>query len=102
MLDEDTGSRFEFPYFGADRKPLVLCDEVSYADPDADQPSHTLYQWIHSLGDVVSALAGAGLTIEWLHEFDYSPTPAIRGCTNAGMTTIWPTAGGTSRSSRSA
>ena len=62
-----------FPYFGADRKPLVLRDEVSYADPDADQPSHTLYQWIHSLGDVVSALAGAGLTIEWLHEFDYSP-----------------------------
>ncbi|HTH84632.1 class I SAM-dependent methyltransferase [Mycobacterium sp.] len=73
MLDEDTGTRFEFPYFGADRKPLVLRDEVSYADPDADQPSHTLYQWIHSLGDVVSALAGAGLTIEWLHEFDYSP-----------------------------
>ena len=73
MLDEDTGTRFEFPYFGANRKPLVLRDEVSYADPDADQPSHTLYQWIHSLGDVVSALAGAGLTIEWLHEFDYSP-----------------------------
>jgi SAM-dependent methyltransferase len=73
MLDEDTGSRFEYPYFDSERKPLVLHDEVSYADPEADQPSHTLYQWIHTLGDVVSALANAGLTIDWLHEFDYSP-----------------------------
>ncbi len=73
MLDEETGSRFEFPYFGTERKPLVFNDEVSYADPQADQPRHTLYQWIHPLGDVVSAIASAGLRIEWLHEFDFSP-----------------------------
>jgi SAM-dependent methyltransferase len=73
MLDEDTGTRFEFPYFESERRPLVFHDEVSYADPEADQPSHTLYQWLHPLGDVVSAIAGAGMTIEWLHEFDYSP-----------------------------
>ena len=73
MLDEETGSRFEYPYFESNREPLVFHDEVSYANPEAEQPSHTLYQWIHTLGDVVSAIADAGLTIEWLHEFDYSP-----------------------------
>lgn len=73
MFDEATGSRLEYPYFATERKPLVLDDEVSYADPEADQPAHTLYQWIHSLGDIISAISSAGLTIEWLHEFDYSP-----------------------------
>jgi SAM-dependent methyltransferase len=73
MLDEETGSKFEYPYFDSERKPLVLYDEVSYASPEAEQPSHTLYQWIHTLGDVVSALGNAGLIIDWLHEFDYSP-----------------------------
>ena len=73
MFDEDTGTRFEFPYFDSERKPLVLDGEVSYADPEADQSTHTLYQWIHTLGDIVTAVASAGLTIEWLHEFDYSP-----------------------------
>ena len=73
MLDDETGKRFEYPYFESGREPLVFHDEVSYANPEAEQPSHTLYQWIHSLGDVVSAIADAGLTIQWLHEFDFSP-----------------------------
>ena len=73
MLDDETGKRFQYPYFESEREPLVFHDEVSYADPQVDQPRHTLYQWIHTLGDVVSAMADAGLTIEWLHEFDYSP-----------------------------
>jgi SAM-dependent methyltransferase len=72
MLDEETGTRFEFPYFGTAREAMVFPDEVSYADPEADQTGHTLYQWVHTLGDVVNALVNAGLTIEWLHEFDFS------------------------------
>jgi SAM-dependent methyltransferase len=73
MLDDATGSRLEYPYFNSHGKPLVLYDEVSYAYPEADPNGHTLYQWIHPLGDVISAISSAGLIIEWLHEFDYSP-----------------------------
>ena len=73
MFDDNTGTKFEFAYFSSDRRPLVFSGEVSYADPDAEQPRRTLYQWVHSLGDVVTAMANAGLTIEWLHEFDFSP-----------------------------
>jgi hypothetical protein len=33
------------------------------------QNSHT-YTWNHSIGDVVTALLDAGLTLDWLHEHD--------------------------------
>ena len=29
-------------------------------------------EWEHTMGDVVSAIAGAGLRIEFLHEHDYT------------------------------
>ncbi|GER59799.1 type 12 methyltransferase [Patiriisocius marinus] len=44
----------------------------SYAAPDADFESKE-YGWNHSLGEVVSSLANAGLTIEFLKEYEQSP-----------------------------
>ena len=40
----------------------------TYADPEA-KVSHTSYEWVHSLSDVISALISAGLSIEFVHEF---------------------------------
>jgi len=40
--------------------------------PDYSDPSKTVpetRQWMHRLGDIVSALAATGLRIEFLHEF---------------------------------
>jgi SAM-dependent methyltransferase len=46
--------------------------ETDYADP-----SHVLknsqYEWIHTLGDVVTSIMGAGLVLEWLHEHPVMP-----------------------------
>lgn len=41
----------------------------SYAAPDARVAAPVQYEWDHPLGDIVSALTAAGLTIEYLHEF---------------------------------
>ncbi len=41
----------------------------SYADPEAHVAAAVEYQWNHPLGEIVSALTAAGLTIEYLHEF---------------------------------
>jgi SAM-dependent methyltransferase len=41
----------------------------SYAAPDAHVAAPVEYQWDHPLGEIVSALTAAGLTIEYLHEF---------------------------------
>ncbi len=74
MLD-DSGERIERSYF---HSPEPFIEEVrgSYADPTYDF-SHTSYQWTHSLGDVVTALISAGLRLEFLHEFPFSPYDAL-------------------------
>jgi len=43
----------------------------SYADPNAEV-QHPSFEWQHSLSDVLNALLGAGLRLEFLHEFPYT------------------------------
>jgi SAM-dependent methyltransferase len=49
-------------------EPRYWEPDGDYADPDAEV-SHGSYEWTHSLGSIISALAGAGLRIEFLREF---------------------------------
>lgn len=67
---DDDGRTLRHPYFHSP-EPLEMEQRGSYADPAADL-AHQAFFWSHTLGDVVSALVGAGLTIEFLHEFPYS------------------------------
>jgi 2-polyprenyl-3-methyl-5-hydroxy-6-metoxy-1,4-benzoquinol methylase len=50
-----------------------------YADPEALH-SVDCHEWHHSLGDILNALIGAGLAIEWLHEFPFCPWEVVAGC----------------------
>ncbi|MFD8544930.1 class I SAM-dependent methyltransferase [Streptomyces sp. NPDC059649] len=67
-LDDGTGARIVHDYFSRD----AWIDEVpgTYADFDAPTVNNRSVEWQHPLGDVVSALAGAGLRIDFLHEHD--------------------------------
>jgi SAM-dependent methyltransferase len=56
------------PYFL--REPLIETEPRDYINPDARLCSPAVYNWIHPLGDVVTSLIAAGMTIEWLHEHD--------------------------------
>ena len=47
----------------------------TYADLDATTVHNHSYEWQHPLGTVVTALVGAGFTIEFLHEHDYTLFP---------------------------
>ena len=67
----DDGATLAHPYFHS-AEPLRVQASGSYADPAAPF-IHPSYEWTHSLADVVNALIAAGLTIEHLHEFLYSP-----------------------------
>ncbi|GAB7032012.1 methyltransferase domain-containing protein [Streptomyces sp. NPDC021749] len=68
ILDDETGARIVHDYFSRD----AWVDEVpgTYADFDAPTVNNRSVEWQHPLGDVVSALAGAGLRIDFLHEHD--------------------------------
>jgi SAM-dependent methyltransferase len=71
MLGDD-GRTFEYPYFHTP-DPIKLHSTGSYAAPNAPGFSHTEYNWSHSLADVVNAVIGAGLRLEFLREFPYQP-----------------------------
>jgi SAM-dependent methyltransferase len=49
-------------------------DPTSYAD-DAPMQHSVSYERAHAVGEVLTAVLDAGLTIELLHEFDVTPAP---------------------------
>jgi SAM-dependent methyltransferase len=55
-----------------DPGPFLHDEQGSYADPDATTAHHQSLTWHHGLGTVVTALAQAGLRIEFLHEHPYT------------------------------
>lgn len=67
--DRGSGLRLEIPYFlGRARREVF---DGTYAT-SVRMRHRTSYMWIHPIGEVVSALAGAGLRLEFLHELPYS------------------------------
>ena len=70
-LDITDGSKQlhpRFPYFH-DPAGARWEHNIDYADGATKTPPE--HNWQHSMGDVVNALVGAGLHIEFLHEFPY-------------------------------
>lgn len=61
--------RLRYPYFHRDR-PTAVDVAVDYADPDAPIANRRTYEWAHSVSDIVNAVIGAGLRLEWLHEHE--------------------------------
>lgn len=68
--DERTDEQlvYRYPYFpGAE--PLRWEEDGTYADTTAKIRNRVTYEWPYTLGGVVTALVGAGLQIQFLHEF---------------------------------
>jgi len=56
----------KYPYFlKTDDREEWIGGYASEAKPG------TNYSWMYTLGEIINALSGAGLHIEWLHEFDW-------------------------------
>jgi SAM-dependent methyltransferase len=56
------------PYFS--REPVVMEEAHDYIDETATVANATTYTWVHPLGEVISGLLEAGMTLDWLHEHD--------------------------------
>ncbi len=72
MLD-DEGVSIRWPYLSTGG-PQPAETTGSYAAPVPGEPLIE-YGWSHGMGEVVTALAGAGLRIAWLREYPRSPYP---------------------------
>jgi SAM-dependent methyltransferase len=74
MLDDGVKTqelRLRYPYFHVE-EPHSFKTEGSYAVPDAEFKEPLVYEWTHSMGDILNAILDVGLKIEYLHEFDYT------------------------------
>ncbi|MDX6596808.1 MAG: hypothetical protein QOE87_695 [Gaiellales bacterium] len=60
----------EYPYFHEPDRPFEFPGTGDYASPDAKTVHNRAFEWNHGLGSVVSAIIGAGFTLEFLHEHD--------------------------------
>ena len=73
LEDEDVGPgelRLRYPYW-EHPEPLVFEVKGTYADRDADIGEKVEHGWDHGLGEIVTALIEAGLTIETLVEHPF-------------------------------
>ncbi|GAB3653870.1 class I SAM-dependent methyltransferase [Glycomyces tarimensis] len=68
VLGWTSGTVIENDYFNPEA--LVNDGPGSYADLEAPTVHNRSYERAHTLGDIVTAVARAGLRIEFLHEFD--------------------------------
>lgn len=59
---------FEYPYFHQDAAREWPAGDGDYADADFI-PTNGSLEWVWSLGDILNALIGAGLRIEFVHEY---------------------------------
>jgi SAM-dependent methyltransferase len=62
--------RLTYPYW-EHQNPLAFPTRGSYADASAHVETSVEYGWDHSLGEIVTALATAGLRIEALREYPF-------------------------------
>jgi SAM-dependent methyltransferase len=72
--DDDAATELRLAYhYWPSPEPLVFPTEGSYADPDASVEEPLEYAWQHSMGEIVTSLATAGLRIDYLHEHSWVP-----------------------------
>jgi SAM-dependent methyltransferase len=76
VLDDDL--RVAHPYFHSP-EPTACPTRGSYADRSQALTESASYQWAHGLGDVCDALLGAGLRLDFLHEFPFCPYQKLAG-----------------------
>ncbi|MGH3090418.1 MAG: class I SAM-dependent methyltransferase [Rubrobacteraceae bacterium] len=69
----DDGLAVEHDYFRDE--PMVWDEPGTYADFTARTVNNRTYEWNHGLGEVVSAVISSGLSLELLHEHDYTLFP---------------------------
>lgn len=72
---EADGLRLGLSYL-AQSRPDVFVESGSYADRDLVTHANETREWSWGLGDVVNALIGAGLTLDWLREHPVGFYPA--------------------------
>ena len=68
----------EYPYFERD-EPMTFDDPGTYVETEVTFVHNLTHQWNHGLGEIVTALLGAGMELTMLVEHDSVPWEALPG-----------------------
>ncbi|MEV6280225.1 class I SAM-dependent methyltransferase [Nocardia sp. NPDC051832] len=77
-----------YPYFEL-AEPMVFADQGTYVETDAEFTATTTHEWNHGLGEIVTALLDAGLTLTGLTEHTSVPWNALPGQMKRGDDGEW-------------
>lgn len=84
VVDWDSAERDELrileDYF-TDGKPITCPVQGSYAGPDVETSASVEVEWMHTMSQIINALAGVGLRIEFLNEHavcSWAALPCVR------------------------
>ncbi len=80
MMDDEV-RKIMYSYFD---KGVIAYEESDYTDHEGKHGTTKNYAWNHSLSDVITPLIAQGLTLEFLHEFDYSPYDCFQNAVSVG------------------
>ena len=76
------------PYFNEGAMAYEPDGTGSYATPHMPI-NETTYEWAHSVGEVVTAISNAGLSIVHLNEFPYTTQGDFMACLNEDQHGLW-------------
>ena len=76
--DRHEGLAIEYPYFET-AEPLVWDEPGTYVETDVEFKQTVTHEWNHGLGEIVTALLGAGMELTGLVEHDSVPYEALPG-----------------------
>lgn len=68
----------DYPYFET-AEPMVFDEPGTYVETDVEFTHSLTHQWNHGLGEIVTAVQGAGLVLTMLVEHDSVPWEALPG-----------------------
>lgn len=85
--EEEDGRLVEVYEYGGG---VMRFDEPgTYAEPGAQTEKNVSYEFTHSLGEIVTAVADAGLHLDWLHEHDSLVWPFAPTLMEQGDDGLW-------------
>ncbi|MFG1798507.1 class I SAM-dependent methyltransferase [Nocardia sp. NPDC049149] len=89
-LDENQTDRLAigYPYFEMP-EPMVFSEGGTYVETDAEFVQTTTHEWNHGLGEILTALLDAGLTITGFTEHRSVPWEALPGQMTLGTGGEW-------------
>lgn len=77
---DDAFTEVAYPYFN--ERTLIETSIGTYAD-SSDETTYQVFNWNHSMSEVVNSLIQTGMKIELLNEYDYSPYNVFQGAVEA-------------------